>query len=171
MDKKVHKVGQSVIKYTLSGKKWYHSTNMLIGEYTHAIDDKNRISLPIKFRSEVGKKIVLTHGLDNCLFLYSVKEWKKIAERLGNLSIGQADTRSFSRFMLAGAAEIDVDSLGRILIPDFLSSFAELDEQAVFAGVHNRVELWNPKRWSQHKKAVQNNADALAQKLGEIGVV
>lgn len=144
---------------------------MLIGEYTHTVDEKNRISLPVKFRSEVGKKIVITHGLDNCLFLYSVKEWKKIAERLGNLSIGQADTRSFNRFMLAGAAEVDVDTLGRILIPDFLRQFAGLSGKVVFAGVHNRVEIWNPDRWTENKRNVIAQADALAQKLGEIGVV
>lgn len=144
---------------------------MLIGEYTHTVDEKNRISLPIKFRSEVGKKIIVTHGLDNCLFLYSIKEWKKIAERLGNLSIGQADTRSFNRFMLAGAAEVDVDALGRILIPDFLRQFAGLSGKVVFAGVHNRVEIWNPDRWIENKRKVMAQADALAQKLGEIGVV
>jgi len=144
---------------------------MLIGEYTHTADEKNRISLPKKFRTEVGKTVVITHGLDNCLFLYSLKEWKKIAEKLGGLSIGQADSRGFNRFMLAGAAEIDVDALGRILIPDFLRSFAKLSEKVVFAGVHNRVEIWNDTLWVEYKSKVISQADALAQKLGEIGVV
>ncbi|KND50607.1 MAG: MraZ protein, partial [Parcubacteria bacterium C7867-003] len=76
---------------------------MLIGEYTHTIDEKNRVSLPVKFRKEVGKKVVITHGLDNCIFLYSVKEWGNVAEKLGSLGIGQSDTRGFNRFMLAGA--------------------------------------------------------------------
>ena len=106
---------------------------MLIGEYTHSIDDKNRISLPVKFRKEVGKKLVATHGLDNCLFLYPVKEWQKIAEKLGGLGFGQADTRSFNRFLLAGAVEIDVDTIGRIFIPDFLRDLADLKGKVVFA--------------------------------------
>ncbi len=144
---------------------------MLIGEYTHTIDDKNRISLPVKFRKEVGKKIVVTHGLDNCLFLYSLNEWKKISEKLGTLGIGQADTRGFNRFMLAGAVEIDVDSIGRILIPDFLKSFAKLGEKVVFTGVHNRIEVWNDKKWTDYKKKIEAQADKLAERLGEIGVL
>ncbi|HRH25954.1 MAG TPA: division/cell wall cluster transcriptional repressor MraZ [Candidatus Paceibacterota bacterium] len=144
---------------------------MLIGEYTHSADEKNRVSLPMKFRSEVGKKVVISHGLDNCLFLYSVKEWKKIAEKLGGMGIGQSDMRSFNRFMLAGAAEVDVDALGRILIPEFLRQFAGLSGKMVFAGVHNRVEIWNPERWMEYKSAVISKADALAEKLGEVGAI
>ncbi len=144
---------------------------MLIGEYTHTIDDKKRISLPAKFRKEVGKAVVITHGLDNCLFLYSLAEWEKIAEKLGSLGMGQADTRGFNRFMLAGAVEVDVDSLGRILIPDFLQSFAELSEKVVFTGVHNRIEIWNDKLWDAYKKRIEKQADKLAEKLGDIGAL
>lgn len=144
---------------------------MLIGEYTHTIDEKNRISLPVKFRKEVGKKVVVTHGLDNCIFLYSMDEWKQVAEKLGGLGIGQSDTRGFNRFMMAGAVEIDVDAIGRILIPDFLKKFAGLKEKVVFAGVHNRVELWDSSRWSEYKGRVEKQADKLAEKLGEIGAL
>lgn len=144
---------------------------MLIGEYTHAQDDKKRISLPSKFRKEIGKTIVVTHGLDNCLFIYSHKEWSKIAEKLGNLSIGQADTRSFSRFILGGASEVEVDSIGRILIPEYLREYAKLSGKVVFAGVHNRIEVWNEGAWISYKKAIRGEADRLAQKLGEIGAI
>lgn len=144
---------------------------MLIGEYTHTIDEKNRISLPVRFRKEVGKKVVVTHGLDNCIFLYSLKAWGVVAEKLGGLGIGQSDTRGFNRFMLAGAVEVDVDSIGRILIPDFLKKFATLDEKVVFAGVHNRVELWNSARWTEYKGRIEKQADKLAEKLGEIGAL
>ena len=112
---------------------------MLIGEYTHTIDLKKRVSLPAKFRKEVGKKVIMTHGLDNCLSIYTIKEWEKIAEKLGNLSMGQADQRSFNRFMLAGAVETDVDSVGRILVPDFLRDFAKLKNKVVLTGVHNHI--------------------------------
>jgi len=117
---------------------------MLIGEYTHSIDDKNRVSLPMKFRKEVGKKLVATHGLDNCLFLYPLSEWKTISEKIGSLGIGQAD---------------------------FLREFAGLKDKVVFAGIHNRIEVWNEKRWTDYKKNVQKEADQLAEKLGSIGAL
>lgn len=142
---------------------------MLIGEHTHTIDDKNRVSLPARFRKEVGKKVVITHGLDNCLFLYPLKEWGKIAEKLGGLSMGQADTRGFNRFMLAGATDVDVDSVGRLLIPEHLKTFARLDGKVVFTGVHNRIELWNSEKWLEYKKKIESEADSLAQRLGEVG--
>ncbi len=144
---------------------------MLIGEYTHTIDEKNRVSLPVKFRKEVGKKVVITHGLDNCIFLYAMNEWMQVADKLGGLGIGQSDTRGFNRFMLAGAVEVEVDSIGRILIPDFLKKFADLAEKVIFTGVHNRVEIWNSDRWNEYKKKIEKQADKLAEKLGEIGAL
>ena len=144
---------------------------MLIGEYTHTQDEKKRISLPAKFRKELGKKVVITHGLDNCLFLYTMKEWGAIAEKLGGLSMGAADTRGFNRIMLAGAVELDVDSNGRVLIPEFLREFAGLQSKVVFAGVHSRVEVWNEDRWKEYKTRILKSADQLAEKLGEIGVI
>lgn len=144
---------------------------MLLGEYSHTLDEKKRISLPIKFRKEIGKKMVVTHGLDNCLFIYSIDEWAKIAEKLGNLSLGQADSRRFNRFILGGAIEMEVDGLGRILIPEHLRHFAKLDNKVVFAGVHNRVEIWNEAHWNSYKQKVSKEADALAEKLGSIGAI
>ena len=143
---------------------------MLICEYTHTIDDKSRVSLPSKFRKEVGKKIVLTRGLDNCLFLYPQKEWQKISKKLSELPMGAADTRGFNRFMFAGAVEVEVDSLGRMLVPDFLRDFAKLKEKVVFAGVHDRVELWESGAWEDYKKRIESQGDRMAEKLGEVGV-
>lgn len=144
---------------------------MLIGEYTHSIDPKKRVSLPAKFRKEVGKKVIMTHGLDNCLSIYTLKEWEKISEKLSGLSMGQADQRSFNRFMLAGAVETEVDSVGRILIPDFLKDYAKLKTKVVLTGVHNHIEIWDEKMWRVYKQKIENQADALAEKLGEIGVI
>lgn len=143
---------------------------MLIGEYRHTLDDKKRLSVPSAFRKELGKKVVLTRGLDSCLFLYPVGEWTKISEKLSQLSMGQADTRSFSRFMFAGAVETEIDNLGRILIPDFLKSFAGLSTKVVLAGINDRVEIWDETRWQDNSSAVVGQADRLAEKLGEIGV-
>ena len=143
---------------------------MLIGEHKHTIDDKKRLAIPAKWRKEVGRQVVITPGLDNCLFVYTLKEWKRIAEKLASLSMLRADTRSFNRFMLAGAAECEVDSLGRILLPDYLREFAGLGTKTVLAGVHSRLEIWDEAKWQAYKQNVEKQADALAEKLGEIGV-
>lgn len=144
---------------------------MLIGEYAHILDPKKRLSLPSKFRKELGGRVVVTRGLDQCLFVYSRKEWEKISEKIGEFSIGQADTRGFNRFMFSGAQEVEVDSAGRILIPDFLKDFAELDQKIILAGIHNRIEIWNERLWKEYKERVLKQADQLAQKLGELGVL
>ena len=144
---------------------------MLIGEYTHTLDPKKRLSLPSKFRSELGKKVVITRGLDNCLFMYSQKEWTKIAKMLGELSFTKADTRGFNRFMLSGAVEVEVDGAGRILIPDFQKEFAALKSHVVLAGLNDRVEVWDEARWKSYKKRIEGQADQMAEKLGEIGVL
>jgi len=143
---------------------------MLIGEYQHSIDSKKRVSLPSKFRKVIGKKLVITRGLDNCLFLYPVKEWEKIGEKLGELGMGQAGTRGFNRFLLSGAVEAEVDKVGRILVPEYLAKFAGLKSKVIFAGVHNRIELWNEKSWQEYTKRIEKDADRLAEKLGEIGM-
>lgn len=144
---------------------------MLIGEYIHTVDEKNRISLPARFRTQIGKHVVVTRGLDACLFLYPLKEWQKFSEKLAGLSVGQSGSRGLNRFMLAGAAEVEVDGVGRILIPDFLKKFAGLGEKVVFAGMHNRVEIWDETRWAAYKEKVESQADGLAEKLGEIGMI
>ena len=148
-----------------------HQNTMLIGEYTHSIDDKNRLSLPAKFRALMGKKVVVTPGLDQCLFVFTQKEWSKIEEKLSQSSLGQADNRGFNRFMFAGAVEAEVDTIGRILIPDFLRDRANLKNKVVVIGVSSRVEIWNEKTWGEYKKVVEKQADTLAEKLGQIGVI
>ena len=143
---------------------------MLIGEYRHTIDAKKRLAVPAAFRRELGRKVVITRGLDNCLFLYPKQSWQKLSEKLSQLSLGQADTRSFNRFMFAGAVEAEVDALGRVLIPDFLKSFANLSAKVVVAGVGARVEIWDEKRGEENTGQIEKKADLLAEKLGEIGV-
>lgn len=144
---------------------------MLIGEYTHTLDPKKRLSLPAKFRKDLGKTVVITRGLDNCVALYSLSTWKTTVEKIADLSMGQSGSRDFSRFILSGAQEVDIDSAGRILIPDFLKEFAGLKTKVVLAGVHNRVEIWNDKAWTEYTKRIQKQADALAEKLGEFGMI
>lgn len=143
---------------------------MLIGEYIHTIDEKNRISLPAKFRKELGKNIIITPGLGACLFIFTTTEWKKVSKKLSNsdneLSFLKADQRSFNRFMFGRAAEVAVDSIGRILIPEYLKERIGLKNSAALIGVEDRVEVWNEKKWSEQKKIVENQAEGLAEKLG-----
>ncbi len=144
---------------------------MLIGEYIHTLDEKNRMSLPVKFRKEMGKSVVVAPGLDNCLSLYTFKEWQKISKKLSDSSMLASDNRSFSRFMFGQAVVIDVDGNGRILIPENLKNRSGLTNKVVVIGVENRAEIWNEKAWNDYKKVVEGQADALADKLGQIGVL
>ncbi|MEK7643318.1 MAG: division/cell wall cluster transcriptional repressor MraZ [Patescibacteria group bacterium] len=143
---------------------------MFIGEYQHSLDPKKRVSIPTKMRRELGDTVVVTRGLDQCLFVYPQKEWDLMAEKLSKLSLGQADSRNFVRLMLAGAAEEQIDSLGRILVPDYLKKYAGLDNKAVIVGVYNRIEIWSPDRWEDVRRKSEENADVLAEKLGELGM-
>lgn len=154
-----------------SGIKWDNKLTMLIGEYIHTIDVKKRLSLPSKFRKELGRLVILTRGLDNCIFVYSEQEWKNISQKINELSIGQSSARSFSRFLFSGAVEVEIDSSGRILIPEHLKTFAHLSESVVIAGVHNRLELWSEQEWKTYTAHMETEADSLAEKLGEIGMI
>lgn len=144
---------------------------MLIGEYEHTLDEKKRVTLPKPFVKVLGKKMVMTRGLDSCLFLFDEAGWKKMAEKLQDLSIAQADTRGFNRFLLAGAVEVEADAAGRILIADHHKTFAGLKKNVVFAGVSDRVEIWDAAQWKAYKARIEKQADAMAEKLGEIGAL
>ena len=142
---------------------------MLVGEYRHTLDPKKRLAVPAKFRKDLGQRVVLTRGLDSCLFLYSERSWQEMAEKLAKLPTGQAGTRSFVRLVLAGAAEADFDSLGRILIPEYLRAYANLGKRVVLAGLVSRVELWDEKRWEEYRSRTEQSVDEIAEKLGDIG--
>ena len=143
---------------------------MLIGEYIHTIDEKNRVSLPVKFRKEMGKKIIITPGLDKCLFVFTMKEWTKVSKRLSDtdsdLSFLSKDKRSFNRFMFGRAIDVEVDTIGRILIPDFLKDIIKPTGKVAVIGVEDRVEVWNDKVWTEYKGSIEKEADELAEKLG-----
>jgi MraZ protein len=142
------------------------TTLMFIGEYRHTLDAKNRLSLPAKFRKELGSSVIVTRGLDHCLFVYTKASWKKEAARIAGYSTGSAAGRGLSRLMLAGASEAEVDSAGRILIPDYLKSFATLSAKAVVAGVSDRVEIWDEDAWTTYTQNIERDADQFAETLG-----
>lgn len=144
---------------------------MFIGEYTHTMDAKRRVSLPSPFREELDDSVVLTRGLDSCIFLFPEGAWQNIADELASLSFGDADSRGLNRFLLAGAREVTIDKSGRILVPDFLAEFADLDKEVVFTGVHSRIELWGADQWKSYSAEVESQADLLAQTLGDVGMI
>lgn len=144
---------------------------MLIGTYTHDLDPKKRLTLPSKWRNGLGKKVVVTNGLDNSLFIFPIKEWERVAEKLSLSGFGNKDTRDFNRFMLGNAFETDVDKSGRIVIPDTLKTFAKLSNKIVLAGMHSRVEVWNEDAWKQFTTKISGEADVLAGKLSELGII
>ena len=143
---------------------------MFIGEYSHSIDPKKRLAVPSKFRFELKNKVVITRGLDKCLFVYPLKVWSEIAGKLGTLPVGESSTRSFIRLMLAGAADVEIDAQGRILVPDYLKKYAGLNRNVVITGVYNRLEIWDEKQWNIYKSKVEKNTDEIAEQLGKLGV-
>lgn len=144
---------------------------MLIGEYNHVLDPKKRLAVPSKLRKELGDTVILTRGLENCLFLYSISEWEKFAEKVSQLSFAHKDSRNMARFLLSGASEVELDQLGRVLIPDYLRDYAGLQKAVIVAGVGKRLEIWDAEKWSVYKRKLESDSDAIAEKLGEIGMI
>jgi MraZ protein len=143
---------------------------MFIGEYRHTTDAKRRLSIPAKFRTEIGKSAVLAKGLDRSLILYPMEEWKVIAEKLAALPMGKAGMRGFVRSRFADAAVVELDGLGRILIPENLAEFAGLSKNVVIAGLYTRLEIWDETAWQAYKKDTEARADDVAEDLGEKGI-
>ncbi|NCF74962.1 MAG: division/cell wall cluster transcriptional repressor MraZ [Xanthomonadaceae bacterium] len=143
---------------------------MFIGEYKYSIDNKARLAIPTKFRDELKKEAVVTRGLDNCLFLYTKKEWKKIADKLSTLPFSQANSRAFARLMLAGAMDVNIDKQGRIVLPDYLRSFSKIKKKVVIAGLYSRLEIWDEEIWNKYKENTEKQSSEIAEKLGELGV-
>ena len=139
---------------------------MFIGEYLHIIDSKNRVSLPVKFRKGLGRVVVVTRGLDHCLYVYSRKAWEREARSYAEGVNGSAARRGLARLFLAGSFLAEVDGSGRVLIPEHLKSFASITNKAVIAGVADRVEVWEEGAWKKYTADIERNADAFAEKLG-----
>ena len=145
-------------------------TTMFIGEYSHSIDDKGRIAIPAKFRERLQRGAVITRGLDNCLFIYTFEEWEKLADKLSRLPVSQSHSRAFSRLMLAGAMDVELDKQGRVILPEYLRSYATLRKKAVITGLYNRLEIWDEAAWNKYKTETEKQSNDIAETLGELGV-
>jgi len=143
---------------------------MFIGEYSHTIDEKGRLAIPAKFRAALKKGAVVTKGVDNCLFLYTKEEWKKVAQKLGDLSIAKANSRAIARLMLAGAMDVSLDTQGRISIPEYLRTYANTKKKAVVTGLLSRLEIWDMATWEKYKQETEKSSTDIAEALGELGV-
>lgn len=143
---------------------------MFIGEYSHTIDPKKRLALPSKFRGELGNKVVVTRGLDTCLFVYPMKVWEELASKLGTLPVGEAGTRSFTRLMLSGATDVELDSQGRVLLPEYLKADGGLKKDVTIVGLYNRLEIWDTVKWNKYKTQAEKNTGKIAEELGKLGV-
>lgn len=143
---------------------------MFIGEYSHNLDDKGRLAVPAKFRILLKGGAVVTKGLDNCLFLYAKKEWLELAKKLAKLPINQANTRAFARLMLAGAMDVDFDSQGRIMLPEYLRKFADVKKKVIIAGLYDRLEIWDEDNWNKYKTNTEGKSSEIAEALGNLGV-
>jgi MraZ protein len=143
---------------------------MLIGEYKHMVDSKGRIILPSKFREELGERFILTKGLDNCLFGYSLKEWAVLEEKLKKLPLTSKEARTFLRFFFAGACECEVDKQGRVLIPQNLREYAGIQKEVFIIGVMTRIEIWSEDNWLKEMTNENLSVDRIAQKMEELGI-
>lgn len=143
---------------------------MFIGEYIYTIDQKKRVSIPVKFRKALGKKAIITMGLDTCLVVYPVQEWQKLAKKLENLPSGQVDARGFARIMLSGAVDVGFDKLGRILIPDYLKKYAVLNKNVAVLGLSNKIEIWDEIRWQEYRTRTEKEIGDMASRLQQLGI-
>jgi MraZ protein len=141
---------------------------MFMGEYNHTVDEKGRLIIPAKYREELGNEFVVTKGLDGCLFAYGLSEWQVLEEKLRALPLTNKDARAFARFMLAGAASVEIDKQGRILLPQVLRNFAKIEKEVVLIGVASRFEIWNRTKWEEN--SIDDNVEELAEKMENLGI-
>ena len=154
-----------------SGIKWWKVViDMLMGEYHHNIDEKGRLIIPSKFRSELGDKFIITRGLDKCLFVYSEDEWNKFIEKLKALPLTNKDARNFTRFLLSGVTACEFDRQGRINISSSLVIYASLTKECVIIGANDRLEIWSEELWNDFIESNEDNLSDIAENLFKGGL-
>ena len=143
---------------------------MFIGEFKHSVDTKGRVAVPAKFRNQISSGAIITRGLDHCLFVFTETDWESLAQKIVALPLAQANSRAFARLMLSGASSAELDSQGRILIPDYLRKYAGLGKSVKVIGVYNRMEVWDETAWQKYREKTESAGDEIAEKLGELGI-
>lgn len=143
---------------------------MFIGEHSHTIDAKGRVSIPARYREELAEGVVVTRGLDRCLWVYPKQQWEHIAKRLAELPISQKSSRAFTRLMLAGAWNAELDSQGRINVPEYLRIYANVSKQVTIAGLYNRLEIWDEDSWHEYRTQAEAASETIAESMAELGI-
>ncbi len=143
---------------------------MFLGEYQHSLDSKGRITIPAKFREQLGEKFVVTKGLENCIFLYPLHEWQTIEEKLQSLPFTRADVRSFARFFFSGASEMEIDKQGRTVLPGSLRDYAAIDKDVIVIGVGSRAEIWAVENWEKYIAGAEASYEDIAASLVDLGI-
>ena len=143
---------------------------MFIGEFSHNVDEKGRVAIPAKFRGKISGGAIITRGLDKCLFVFTKTDWEKLAGKLIELPLAQANSRAFVRLMLSGASDVKLDIQGRILVPDYLRKYASVKKAVKVIGVYNRMEVWDEKNWEAYKSKTESASDEIAEKMADLGI-
>ena len=143
---------------------------MLLGEYNNKLDDKGRVSVPAKFRDDLGHSFIVTKGLDNCLFAYSKGEWATFEAKLKSLPLTNPNVRNFIRFFFAGATECETDKQGRINIPQNLREYAGLSKEVFIVGVSTRVEIWDKDKWLEYTDKENMDVNEIAIQMSNLGI-
>ena len=141
---------------------------MFMSEYNHTLDTKGRLIIPAKFREVLGEEFVVSKGMDGCLFVYANDDWNAFEQKLTSLPLINKEARQFARFFLAGAATVEVDKQGRILLPAALREFAGLEKDVVLVGVGSRVEIWSKERYLENNDF--DDMDEIAEHMAELGI-
>ena len=147
----------------VSGRKW--GIAMFMGEFHHNIDDKKRLIIPSKFRSELGDKFVITRGIENCLFAYSISDWEKIVAKLQSLPFTKKDARQFIRFFMSGAIVAEFDKQGRITLNSPMVDYANINRECVIIGAGDRLEIWSVEAWNEFFNSAKDNMSDIAENL------
>ena len=143
---------------------------MFLGEYVHTIDDKNRLAVPARFRQDLAEGLYLTKGVDRCLYALTPDGWNRLADRIAALPTMQSNVRQLQRHFFAGAVHVIPDKLGRIVIPQSLREYAQLNGEVVVAGVHSRIEVWSRSAWEQEQARVDEQTASLAEQMASLGI-
>lgn len=143
---------------------------MFIGEHSHSVDSKGRVSVPAKYREDLATGVVITRGLDHCLWVYPKEQWESIAKKLSELPISQKSSRAFARLMLAGAWDAELDKQGRINLPEYLRKFAGITKQVTVAGLYNRLEIWDEDAWHTYREQTEAASESIAEGIADLGI-
>mgnify|MGYP001035466519 CR=1 FL=1 len=144
---------------------------MFLGRFAHTIDDKGRLTIPSKYRATLAAGVVVTRGFDPCLYVYPEAEWDQLAEKIRQFPMTKKHARSFVRLLFSEASDSTPDKQGRVLIPAYLRDYANLRGGVIIAGMDNHLELWNPDAWQEQDASLEQDAEDLAEKASELGIL